>query len=87
MPEHWFRPEVHVYREPEKPLGLKYIANRRIACDYGTTNPFVLLDVYDDGETVWVDDEYVWDSKAAQAGVEKPVKSMDHGGRTLCGTM
>lgn len=39
------------------------MASRTIACDYGTANPFVLLDIYDDGETVWVDNEYRWDSR------------------------
>lgn len=58
-----FDTDAHVYREDEKPLGLPHIATRYIACDYGTTNPFVLLDIYDDGETVWVDNEYRWDSR------------------------
>ena len=58
-----FDPDVHVYRNSETPLGLKYTASRTIACDYGTANPFVLLDIYDDGETVWVDNEYRWDSR------------------------
>jgi len=58
-----FDPDTHVYQDSEKPKGLKYVATRHIACDYGTTNPFVLLDIYDDGETVWVDNEYRWDSR------------------------
>ena len=53
--------EAHVY--DIAPKGLKYISTRYIACDYGTTNPFVLLDIYDDGDTVWVDQEYRWDSR------------------------
>lgn len=63
-----FDPDVHVYRNSETPLGLKYTASRTIACDYGTANPFVLLDIYDDGETVWVDNEYRWDSRSSEAG-------------------
>jgi phage terminase large subunit len=39
---------------------------RYIAVDYGTKNPMVFLDILDDGETVWVDREYYWDSRAMQ---------------------
>lgn len=35
---------------------------RIIAVDYGTTNPMVLLDIYDDGKLFWVVREYYWDS-------------------------
>ena len=45
-----FNPEIHLYGEEERPKGLPYISARHIACDYGTTNPFVLLDIYDDGD-------------------------------------
>ena len=37
---------------------------RSIAIDYGTINPMVFLDIRDDGENVWVVDEYYFDSKA-----------------------
>ena len=33
-----------------------------IGVDYGTNNPCVFLDAIDDGTTVWVDNEYYWDS-------------------------
>lgn len=42
---------------------------RYIWIDYGTVNPMVFLDVYDDGETLWLTREYYYDSKAT--GVEK----------------
>ena len=58
-----FDPEVHAYGDGERPPGLPYRSARYIACDYGTANPMVLLDIYDDGETVWVDNEYRWDSR------------------------
>ena len=58
-----FNPEVQCYEDGERPVALYNVAARYIACDYGTANPFVLLDIYDDGETVWVDNEYRWDSK------------------------
>jgi PBSX family phage terminase large subunit len=35
---------------------------RIIAVDYGTTNPMVFLDIYDDGNVFWVVREYYWDS-------------------------
>lgn len=62
-----FDPEKQVYGEEERPKGLPYISTRRIACDYGTVNPFVLLDIYDDGDVVWVDNEYRWDSRDRDA--------------------
>lgn len=58
-----FDPDANVYRDGTRPKGLAYIASRHIACDYGTTNPTVFLDVYDDGERTWVDREYRWDSR------------------------
>lgn len=58
-----FDPDVQCYDNRERPVALYNTAARYIACDYGTANPFVLLDIYDDGETVWVDDEYRWDSR------------------------
>ncbi len=35
-----------------------------IGVDYGTVNPCVFLDIYDDGKTLWEDREYYWDSRA-----------------------
>lgn len=54
---------ANTYGDGERPQGLAYTAARAIACDYGTANPTVFLDIYDDGETVWVDKEYRWDSR------------------------
>lgn len=39
---------------------------RYIAVDYGTMNPMVFLDAYDDSETYWVDREYYYDGRKAQ---------------------
>lgn len=44
------------------PIDLVDRSTRTIACDYGTTNPCVFLDIYDDGETIRVEREYRWDS-------------------------
>ena len=51
----------NVYRENIP--SLPYSCTRYIACDYGTTNPCVFLDIYDDGEVIRVDREYRWDSR------------------------
>lgn len=53
----------NVFNDEQMPLGLKSISRRSISIDYGTTNPMVFLDVYDDGTTVWVLNEYYYDSK------------------------
>ena len=56
-----FSLEKNTYTE-EIP-SLRYGAQRTIACDYGTTNDCVFLDVYDDGDTIRVDREYRWASR------------------------
>lgn len=52
----------NVYSAP--PIDMADRSTRYIACDYGTTNPCVFLDIYDDGEVIRVDREYRWDSRA-----------------------
>lgn len=42
-------------------------AQKMIAVDYGTTNPCVFLETWDDGETVWIEREYRWDSRSEEA--------------------
>ena len=55
------------YDDDSRPIGLySSFAARYIGVDYGTTNPCVFLDVYDDGKTLWEDKEYYWDSQARQ---------------------
>lgn len=49
-----------------RPVGLRQRGGhvkRTIAIDYGTTNPCVFLDIFDDGLDLWVDREYYWDSR------------------------
>lgn len=55
--------EENEVTESELPLGYKYTAQRYISIDYGTTNPMVFLDIWDDGDTLWVVNEYYYDSK------------------------
>jgi PBSX family phage terminase large subunit len=40
--------------------------DRFIACDYGTKNPQVYLDIRDDGDIIYVLKEYYWDSRKKQ---------------------
>ncbi|WPS86477.1 PBSX family phage terminase large subunit [Brevibacillus halotolerans] len=43
--------------------GFKSLAQRYISIDYGSQNPTVFLDCWDDGNTVWVLDEYYYDGR------------------------
>ena len=56
-----FDPDKHTYSEG--PPSLHFSGVRTIACDYGTTNPTVFLDIYDYDGIVYVDREYRWDSR------------------------
>ena len=56
-----FDPTANVYQDA--PKGMTYSWGRTIACDYGTVNPTVFLDIYDNGEQVRVHREYRWDSR------------------------
>ncbi len=54
-----------LYDLKDEPVGLRARGGhqlRTIAVDYGTTNPMVFLDIYDDGKICWVVREYYWDS-------------------------
>ena len=42
-------------------------AQKMISVDYGTTNPCVFLETWDDGKTVWIEREYRWDSRSEEA--------------------
>lgn len=55
-----------LYTDDELNKTMRSRCRRYIAVDYGTKNPMVFLDILDDGETVWVDREYYWDSRAMQ---------------------
>ncbi|HXC43332.1 MAG TPA: PBSX family phage terminase large subunit, partial [Candidatus Dormibacteraeota bacterium] len=57
--------EELLYNLEDEPPGLRRRGchqQRIIAVDYGTTNPMVFLDVYDDGRCFWIVREYYWDS-------------------------
>jgi PBSX family phage terminase large subunit len=55
--------DENIYDDTTRKVGLKYLSTRHIAVDYGTTNPCTFLDIYDDGVTLWVDNQYWYDSK------------------------
>ena len=59
--------DKNYYTDEERPISLKSIAQKYIAVDYGTTNPCVFLEIWDDGETIWIDREYRWDSRSEEA--------------------
>ena len=58
-----FSEERNTYTDQNGPHDLKTKARRYISCDYGTINPCVFLDIWDDGETIWIDREYYYDSR------------------------
>src|ERR1019366_8350439 len=54
-----------LYDPKDEPVGLRSRGSglqRIIPVDYGTTNPMVFLDIYDDGKLYWITREYYWDS-------------------------
>lgn len=63
-----FDTDANTYTDEIAPSSLHFSGVRTIACDYGTTNPTVFLDIYDYDGTVYVDREYRWDSRDRDAG-------------------
>ena len=61
-----FDTDANTYTDESAPASLHFSGVRTIACDYGTTNPTVFLDIYDYDGTVYVDREYRWDSREEQ---------------------
>lgn len=58
-----FSDTENTYDDSTRPPELESLASRYITIDYGTANPCCFLDIYDDGETVWVDNEYYWNGR------------------------
>lgn len=61
--------DLNTFDDDDMPAGLKYTARRYISIDYGTSNPMVFLDIWDDGDVCWVVNEYYYDGRAK--GVQK----------------
>lgn len=59
--------EGNRYDDETRPVAMLSTSTRCIAVDYGTTNPCVFLDIRDDGQDVWIENEWRWDSKSAEA--------------------
>lgn len=64
-----FDDELNTFDDADLPPGFKSLARRYIAIDYGTSNPMVFLEIWDDGETCWVLNEYYYDGRSK--GVQK----------------
>lgn len=58
--------DAMLYNDDDLNKTMRSRCRRYIAVDYGTKNPMVFLDILDDGETIWVDREYYWNSRAMQ---------------------
>lgn len=56
--------DMNTFDDKDLIPGFKHLAHRYIAIDYGTSNPMVFLDIWDDGDTIWVMDEYYYDGRA-----------------------
>jgi PBSX family phage terminase large subunit len=54
-----------LYNDDTRPVGLlNGYVDRYIGIDYGTANACVFVDCLDDGDTLWIEREYYWDSRA-----------------------
>ena len=83
-----FDESANVYKAA--PVGSLYVSQRTIAVDYGTANPTVFLDIYDDGETIRVEREYRWDSRKElrqKTDEEYADDFMDFMGGDWCGVL
>lgn len=59
--------ELNSYDDDSRPIALYNASRRYIPIDYGTQNPMGFLDVYDDGVTLWIDNEYYYSGRTEQA--------------------
>lgn len=50
----------------DAPAGRFSLSDKAVSVDYGTHNPTVFLESWDDGEVLWIDREYRWDSREQQ---------------------
>lgn len=61
--------DKNTFDDEDLPQGFKYKARRYISVDYGTQNPMVYLDIWDDGDTCWILNEYYYDGRSK--GIQK----------------
>lgn len=55
--------EENTFDESDFPPRVRRMCKRYVAVDYGTSNPMVFLDAYDDGDVIYILSEYYYDSK------------------------
>lgn len=57
--------EGNIVKDQDIPVGMIHHPRTRryVAIDYGTSNACVFLDIYDDGDTIWVLHEYYYSGK------------------------
>lgn len=58
-----FDDEENTYDDSTRPAQLESYSARYAPVDYGTENPCVFLDIYDDGDCIWVDREYYYNGR------------------------
>ena len=56
--------DLNSFEMSDIPVDYKSRFEHYIGVDYGTTNPMVFLDCWDDGKTIWQTDEYYYDSRS-----------------------
>jgi PBSX family phage terminase large subunit len=61
--------DLNTFDDEDLVTGFKMVARRYISIDYGTSNPMVFLDVWDDGDTIWILNEYYYDGRSK--GIQK----------------
>lgn len=61
--------DANTFDDEDLVPGFKMVAQRYISVDYGTSNPMVFLDIWDDGDTCWILNEYYYDGRSM--GVQK----------------
>ena len=55
--------DENLYDDSTRKPELEALSQRYSAVDYGAENPCVFLDIFDDGDTVWIDREYYYDGR------------------------
>lgn len=55
--------DENLYDDSTRKFELESLSCRYCAVDYGTENPCVFLDIYDDGDIIWIDREYYYDGR------------------------
>jgi len=61
--------DANTFDDADLVPGFRFKARRYIAVDYGTSNPMVFLDIWDDGDVCWILNEYYYDGRAK--GIQK----------------